>query len=266
MKIKKIDIRVENDWWYERIALLVDRRDFLEDVGKIRSTYKLVTTSQESYIKSRRSSLDKRMAERATQAKVNNGPRWYFTGDTQNLHVNFAVYSPNDIEKEAEKLVLKYKKSGNFLNVILYSVVSGYVVDSNTLRALDKNNQFTIRDSSINPYIICRFDHLFNKEGWGPTEDIHLEKHEAAIILYPDTTIKEIERVFNLYRTTLKDARRTVDTISNIRRDREWYWKNINDSSYENIYMEELKKGTNITLGGISKAIQQYKRRLSVEL
>jgi len=101
-----------------------------------------------------------------------------------------------------------------------------------------------------------------------------------VIYFTADTTEKELLKTFNEYKTQIKTLRKIKpldrffqsvgntqpDTISNIKRDREWYWKKKQGKTCLEIAKEDKQKGSidpEDYVETIKKAIRQYRKRLS---
>lgn len=96
-----------------------------------------------------------------------------------------------------------------------------------------------------------------------------------GIEITPWTRMSDIEAIFKI-KDKFKldycafygqfDFHLDKDSISNIKRDREWYWRNKNGESYLDIARAEANKyeiAPDDLKGSIAKAIGQYKRRLT---
>lgn len=97
-----------------------------------------------------------------------------------------------------------------------------------------------------------------------------IQEPYCAIILTPylnKTQLGEIfernkNKIVELYENSRYRYRTySSDTVTNIKRDRNWYWLNKNGMSYTKI-LNEVEHNRGITWGGISQAIRQYKRNL----
>lgn len=102
-----------------------------------------------------------------------------------------------------------------------------------------------------------------------------------AIYFTADTTKKELLEVFDEFRNSVSSIRKfrpvdryylsygdkKPDTISNIKRDRAWYWKKRQGKTYLQIAKEDKNRG-GIDLEDyketVRKAIKQYQKRLQV--
>lgn len=151
-----------------------------------------------------------------------------------------------------EKLRKKYKKTHHFYLVIEAAILCGVVADGDFMRT----------------YCTIIFP--------GDDDFFFTSEPHLAIIFTPETKLKEIIASFkkeaaggkkSYKEFVLKTKRTTQDTISNIKRDRKWYWMKKNGLSYSQIHKQATEKGKEaITRDGIIKAIKQYKERLGVEL
>src|SRR3989344_5785140 len=87
---------------------------------------------------------------------------------------------------------------------------------------------------------------------------------EVAIIFSPNTKLEEIKEVYKTQaskligeynKNVLKSKRKTPDTISNIKRDRKWYWQHVNGSSYQKIWEATKVKDRPHDREGVIKAV-----------
>lgn len=171
---------------------------------------------------------------------------------TKYVEINDLINSRNFDDKlthTVEELRKKYKKTQAFHLVIKSAILTGVVTEK----------EYASAYSTI----------IFPED-----DDFFLQSEpNIAIIISPDAKIEDITKVFNkeipqtkkLYiQKILKSKRVLPDTISNVKRDRQWYWQKKN-SSYGKVH-KEIIKSQSITRDGIIKAIKQYEARLSVEL
>jgi len=98
---------------------------------------------------------------------------------------------------------------------------------------------------------------------------------ELAIIFSPNTKLEEIKEVYKTQaskligeynKNVLKSKRKTPDTISNIKRDRKWYWQHVNGSSYQKIWEATKVKDRPHDREGVIKAVMQYRKRLAMDI
>lgn len=236
MKIEPIDISIKDNWKYGEIAFLVDREDFLRDVKKARK--ELGVTKLVPY-KQVNSWLNKQYRQETKDFKVKKGK---FSRGT--------VYSvpAGKVDIKIENLLAKYRKPSTFFLPILYSILGGIVTDS---------------EYSITAY--CEIIY----------PEISVPEPKVAIIIHPETKPKEVEKLFKTkipealgeYKKYILKTKRTLpDTISNIRRDRHWYWLKKKGLSYTQVHKRAEKEGEAITRDGVIKAIKQYEKRLVMEL
>jgi len=236
MKIEPIDISIKDNWKYGEIAFLVDREDFLKDVKKARK--ELGVTKLVPY------------------KKVNSWTHKQYEQEIKDDQIKKGKYSrgtvylmpAGKVDIKIENLLAKYRKPPTFFLPILYSILSGTVTDS---------------EYSITAY--CEIIY----------PEISVPEPKVAIIIHPETKPKEIEKLFKTKipealdeykKYILKTKRIPPDTISNIERDRHWYWLKEKGLSYTQVHKRVEKEGEAITRDGVIKAIKQYKERLAMEL
>lgn len=87
---------------------------------------------------------------------------------------------------------------------------------------------------------------------------------KAAIVIDADTKqldliqmFKEIKKVF---------PKQPKDIITNIKRDRNWYWLHKNNWSYSRIQQEEQKSGKIYSRDAVIKAINRYKHLINTDI
>jgi len=95
-----------------------------------------------------------------------------------------------------------------------------------------------------------------------------------AIVISPETQLKEVVKVFReevsylrmeYEAGYLKAKQLTPDQISNVRRDRRWYWMHEQDMSYKVIFNKEGRK-TLDDIDGVIKAIKRYEKKLMSDI
>ena len=94
-----------------------------------------------------------------------------------------------------------------------------------------------------------------------------------AIVISPETTLKEVVEVFKkgvphlrdeYVSALLKNKPSSLDVISNIKRDRKWYWMHKQGLSYKTIFNKKGKT-TLDDIDGVIKAIKRYQRKLTAK-
>ncbi len=102
--------------------------------------------------------------------------------------------------------------------------------------------------------------------------ELHIDDEPmVAIFVNKDTQEDEVVKLFKtkvreLFKQISESEKNHPRTSSNIKRDRKWYWKNKEGLGYQKIWNEVSKENKGISKDTITKAIQQYKKVLGVEL
>lgn len=229
----KIDIKIHSNWKYGAVAFLVDRTDFLEDIKssrKILGITKLLSHKEAKKWKG--IELDKEILKHPIKET---------SGDLKEAEY-FTIHKTKS-ELITDQLLMKYHKPVTYWLVIHYAILCGEVTDD---------------EFSASAY--CKVIY--------PGE---VKEPEVAIIITPDTKLKEIREIYktavpetiqeyNKY--TLKSSKLTSDTVSNIKRDRRWFWLKKENNSYSAIGKIESENDIDISSEGIKKAIDRFKSHL----
>lgn len=167
-------------------------------------------------------------------------------------------------------LATKYSRPANFESVMLAATLSKKV----TLKDY-KPVKFKIYDSQywskypIGITMTIILDQFTTKKELSELFDKKFEKYKKKMFeLVPDGLWSPLYK-------ELKDPK----NIINIKRDRQWYWQNVNGESYAQIALSELPEKekyqqmkldnplTNVSgVEGVKRSIQRYKRLLTVDM
>lgn len=266
MTINPIEIQIESDRKFTLIAFLVDRDDFLKDIADIRSKLKILKIpyhfpdapydEAQNVIQGFRKNLVTISQAREILQEIYSD-KGIFLSDLDRTLASAFVYT--------EGLARKYNKSRLYIPVILASILVGRVQEYDFLSTY----RLDIDIETLNQL----------KESLNDAEEI------TAIAVNRESAISEVEEVFNslqkyhfgtqkiedndplakFFKDSLpKD--RLQDTISNIKRDREWYWKHKTGLSHQKIWEQTDKKIRGADKGVVAKAIKQYRHKLAIEI
>lgn len=223
MSIPYIDIRISDKWKYAKVAFLVDREDFLKDIEQARK--ELGFSDLISYDK-----VDDWKEEESGKRRKSS------IKGIRDIVLPFPY-----LDNLTYELLRKYKKKGPFFQVIKYSILCGIVTDNEFSRTA-----FCYIDEydSFDPHIL--------------------------IVITPDTRPqeivemfrKEIPNVIQNYNRLTKSTTKKLDTISNIERNREWYWLRRSGLSWSKLHKEVTKGGLVISQDGIRDAVNEYEEHL----
>jgi len=245
MDIKKIEIDVDDNWRYTQLALLVDRDDFLRDLYKIRHALHLTKPIS---------------PDKLFEYEVDEMKRRDFVKRRRAEVKIIAPYRSDCLRSESLvfDLVRKYKRSDSYFHAIYAAVITGRIQTKN----LPSN---TASCELIFPEYYYHQVELGNKDP------------QIAILLSPESSRKDVveaykegfQKVLEEYRHRLRAHYRDslfVDTVTNIIRDREWYWLKKQGMSYGQIANLTNKQRRVISTDGVIKAIKQYEKNLKIPI
>lgn len=233
MNLKPIEIYCNNLQTYMRLVSVVDQDAFLEDIYRVRGKLGI------------------------TELYTQEDERQLF--DTKNGEQNIFLdnFDTNEVP-----------------NTRLGKLLKGMLDDTGTCKFIQ--NKYGLDNAwekvIINAVFFNSIDELDTKiifNGWSYEEikdfparlnDL-LHPGEHMIIINNSTTEKDLLTEFRNYKLRHKIR----DTISNIKRDREWYWLNKSGLGYDKIYKLEREKGNHLTEDAVRKAIKQYQKLLKPE-
>lgn len=255
--MKPIKIAVEDNNLFMKISFLLDRKDFLSDIYKARKELKINKLLS-------RTEADLAYKKRQETAKKQYGIKSKYT-----IEINFGFDAK--LEGKIWDLIKKYKKSFTFFNIIKNAILCNSIADEDFATRIYKGKtSFSFGEQVKNRP--CYFQLatppevkplLKNPE---VSSSIELDSAEAAIIITPETTIKDVISAYRMIKKRISNIYPnwySPDTISNIKRDRKWYWLKIAGWSYSKICKNEDE---NTTRDSVIKAIKQYEKRLAVEI
>ena len=231
--IDQINIEADSDWLYTNLAALFDNPSFMEDVRLARDGLGLKELVPFEQLSNWSS---KEFAKHADENKAE-----HLGGDKNHP---FFHLSPTKTETISDMLCKKYGKP-------------------------------PLYDQSIREAILCGGTKVSGKTTAYPRiiyPQEKLEDVELAIIITPETRLKEIEnvlkdesfyRLVEEYKTAVLKNFVEHDTRPNIRRDREWYW--LHKAGKTNPEIKEMYEPT-IDIQGIFNAIKSYKELIDTHL
>lgn len=266
--MEPIRINVEDNFKHTQVAFLVDRPDFIDDIVRYSSKWLETSTVLPSEMfdiwfstlikqgKNRDQILrDSKEAQlKSLKAKILINQKKYNEANEiiKGLETLFRDNDNLDFKGDMGKILLDYQIPSTCFKAVARAVICNVIEDSDwayynlTLESAGLKAERIIpsRVTSeprfevvISPYI--------SKKEWGNIYDqnINIIKDEYKNSQYG-------------YKEYAKD------TISNIKRDRKWYWANKNGMSYAKIW-KEMENETGLSDDYIAKAIQQYKKNLT---
>ncbi len=203
----KIDIKCTNDIAYMDVALLVDKPEFLRLLPEYRKKHGINSLMSESeFMKWTIKLLDEDIQTledtKDFEWRSTNRPFWKF-------------------EEDSVELCKRFKKPGYFTQIIQFALACGVVGD---------------------------FSYQHTKIEVEPTDPPkppeYTDLPEVKIVITPMTTLKDVQEVFeknvpDIFESHMKLLnyyyRMKNRKAGNFRRDREWYWMNIEGIGYTDI-------------------------------
>lgn len=232
--MNKININIKDKSVFTKVAFLVDRDSFLEAIAKARKALKILKLLPAS------SFYTNNNKELKIGLQNNLSYLLLFKEDP-------AIFIM-ELTYEVEQIRLQHGASKSLNWVIAFSILCGEV---------------SAEDFRLSTYLFPTPDY----EGDGT---IKLDHTEAAIIINPQSTEKEVEQLLKQYKKKFKGYIKkysSIDTVNDIEIHREWYWMNKSGMSAYKIW-EKLTKENEIHLEPktVEAALTQYKRRLEAPL
>ncbi len=245
IKINPIIIKIKDKWEYSQVAYFVDRDDFLDDIAKARGSLGIRKLFTKKEIEKQFETANLKL----TRKEFNK----YNTPQKKYSNPNIRLVAPTKYDNITGKLLGKYRKSNNFHFVIKFALICGVVVDK------DLGQQ--------QPLIWVA----------NPAKDeskkaiFHFP--QIAIVVDPETNPKNLKKSFTDFIKRHKANDKIVgtqwilpDVVSNIERDRKWYWLKQKMSWTELYAFVNAANGQQINDQTIRTAVREYKKKLSVTL
>lgn len=249
----KIDIRSDNDIYFQELALLLDKQRFLDLLPSIRQTYKIVKLFPLEDFEQEVDAYERDCFSENTKVKIDlskytktkevkeSFPEFYDFIKTSNV-------LPETLEAECDLICYEFNRPPYFLEPVKQAIYCGAVNDS-----FFQPTQATTVDFSV-------------MGAWPTLERI-------AIFVSPTSTYEDVEEEFRKAKEMMKTDKRLsyykprTDTVPNIRKYRHWYWEQIKNKTLELIANEWADKHQdqedNTTYIEVLKGIKTYKRLLA---
>lgn len=249
MKTTRVEIDIEDNRAYTQVAFLVDRADFLEDLKQLRDRFKIRVPFNFTHVNSFQDHFaevlgfdpntirDLERQERlATKSIIDLNDVNFESQLLQYEHANKAVNKQlrakgkkvsqleTDFDNSLKEVRRKYRYPPMFDIVVSHSVLYGKVSSFKTAEA-----EFLEIPSSPTPESI---DILRPRDPY------------MVIVVTPYSSEKDIKEAFKKCCTDIRNIVErkypvyqsiSTDTLTNIKRDRDWYWAKYNHMSYEDI-------------------------------
>lgn len=242
MKIEPVEILLEDNKAFAQVAFLLDNPLFLKDLKKLRDKYKIVKPLDFSFydfichfIELRKGNAEKLLKE--NDFKLNLSGLQYIFEEPERLFEYL-------IEHQSEKQL------GQDLYEKAIDIEQQFIKDINDIRKKylypPMFNSCIFQAVLFNKVEIFRtaFATFINTPAYPfeSNQNVELKREKVmAIIATPYSTKDDI---LDAFKQGLTDVRNTIepthplnlllkkDTISNIKRDREWYWRVKNNEKY----------------------------------
>lgn len=244
----KIDIKTQNDVYYQELALLFDKPNLLNLLSNLRTTYGIVNLFPISDI------------DKLTDI--------YFRQNLRLVTIDLSKYSKTNELKESFPDFYEFICNKNDMPIML---------DAECNLICFEFNRPTYFVESIEQAIFC-----------GAVDDKHFKPTEAkvvnfgemgawetferiAIFVSPTSTYEEVKEEFRKAKDLMKTDKRLsyyrprVDVTPNIRKYRNWYWERIKGKTYQQIADEWVNQYENEMTTDIDvlKAVKTYTNLLS---
>lgn len=271
--MEPIKINVKDNFKHTQIAFLVDREDFRKDIIKVRDYFNKRAMKNEFPFASEKfdewfSSLKDwggtkdEFIRGSKLAREKSQKAYDLLKQGKNKEAKFEIRIFNlllnqwqhfSFELEVEKLLKKYKVPSTCFKAVARVIVCSQVDESDWSFCSINLGSSGIKAEEIIPSKI-------------------IDEPNCTIKITPYLTGAELSKTFELNRNKIISLYKASpygykvyarDTVSNIGRDRDWYWKKTKEKlSYGQILKLALENGERISRQGVIDAIQRYKKNL----
>jgi len=273
MKYEPVKIYIEDNKKYTDVALIVDRDDFLEQIDIVRRILGITLPLPDN----------KQFFRRWLELKQAELPKGEKLEVIKNLLNRF--YKSEDGAKILERIIAQRKKEGsnialsNILFLATTHLLSNFKLSANYSKAIEKLIISNVIDdydfSSVIGCIFSPFWFLPKANRTIPIDKrINLPIRDGIMFyFYPHTTRKELHNAIDKnydklvaeYNEWFGKKDYNLDTISNIKRDRDWYWQKKQGKTYLQIAEEDKvnKIDPEDFKETVRKAIKRYEKDLN---
>jgi len=246
----KIDIKTQNDVYYQELALLLDKPAFINLLPDLRQTYKVPNLF---FIDSFDEELDTHLHDTHYQEAVKVNLKKY--SKTNELEESFPdlfefITGKNDmpemLDTECNLICFEFNRPTYFVEAIEQAIFCGAVDDKH----------FKPTEAKV-----VNFGEM---GAWETFERV-------AIFVSPTSTYEEVKEEFRKAKELMKTDKRLsyyrprVDVTPNIRKYRNWYWERIKGKTYQQIADDWVNQYENEITTDIDvlKAVKTYTNLLS---
>lgn len=237
--IKPIKIKIKDNWKFSLVAYLVDREDFLNDIGKARKKLGLVKVLPRKKIEEEFKKVNKEETLKKYKKESREGKEFI-------VKHQIKIIAPTKYDQPTIDLLRKYRKSDNFHYVVKFAMISGEVQEND------------LQDTS--PYIFIANPNT-------PKTEVPTHAPQVAMIINPESNPAEIVKSLSRFKRNnnkipINNTWFLPSESENAKRDRKWYWLQKSGKSAEKISGD----GKNITAKGVEQAIKRYREKLNLKL
>lgn len=165
MKIKMIEIQATNKSHALEVAMLVDKKEFLQEINRLREKWKISKLTQ--VINSLGVQFDLNVRSLITNSNESESQ------ESKKL---------DDFYNDIDGVLRKFRRGKNFKMVVIYALFAGVIPD--------------------NLFSSCYFEVATLNEVKDKT---HPENDQFVIVLSPRTELKEVKQVFNEFKEHIKN-------------------------------------------------------------
>jgi len=254
MKTSRVEIEIDDNRAYTQVAFLVDIPAFLDDVEKIRNKYKLKTPFDFGNIDSLRNHLAEILGY--TVQDIKNSDKQKAQDSSLISKINFSK------KKKMEKGLEKYRKfqdsKNNRLEKIENRVSKMEDKLTDEMEQIRRKYQFpAMFDTVVHQAVFYNKITGFKTATtwffeWPPRsyeakDTVAQRDHHMVIVVTPYSLERDVLEALRECRTKIrKHVERFSpvyhmigkDTFTNIRRNRDWHWKQLNGEKY-NLILDE---------------------------
>lgn len=229
--MNKIDILIKDNKEFGDVAFLVDKPAFLKAVERLRKKWGLKhLISPDKFNDWKNGLFYKRETKQKEQEILKEQPMDHLSdADLEFLKEKIERIMPDiDFECDVRDLRIEFKKPETFDNSIAYAIVCGIIPDG-----VYKSTYWANDFSTLAP--------------------IRLQDRTSRVAIYltPQSQKEDVLEAFKQLKEEVFNSRGdsyypffslyNKDEVTNIKRDRNWYWKHLNGSSYKAIALKDNK-------------------------
>ncbi len=252
----KIDIQTDNDIYYQELALLFDKPEFLNLLPVLRKTYHVTTLLPLSDYDEELNYYERGYYMEDTKVKIDLSKYTKIEEVKESFsefydHIKTSHVLPETMDAECDLICYEFNRPPYFLEPIKQAIYCG---------ATDASFFEPTQVRTVNFSVVT---------AWPALEQI-------AIFVSPTSTYEDVKEEFRKAKELMKTEERLsyykprTDTAPNIRKYRHWHWEHLSGKKYTTIadewmvnpLAEESDSGADENV--VLKGIQTYKRLLEL--